>query len=252
MAITAPAAGSNIVVNTTVTITATADDSDGSVTNVEFFANASSIGTATTNPYTISWTPTQVEAVQLTARATDDDNATADADPVDVVVITDGGSDNTPPSVTITAPGDGSTNLFDPLTITADATDNVGVEGVQFQLDGEDIGPEDTVAPFEVPLPDADLYTSGIHVIRARARDAAGNLSDWAVSTVTFGGNVNFPQGFSRTDFVDGLPLTTTMAFAPDGRLFIALQNGDLRVVEKTVKDGCGAGHVTKQFAPVF
>jgi glucose/arabinose dehydrogenase len=103
---------------------------------------------------------------------------------------------------------------------------------VEFQLDGEALG-EATSPPYQMSLPNTPGYTTGVHQIRARARDAAGNRSAWAVSRVTFGGNVNQPAGFTRTTFVQGLGTTgTAMAFAPDGRLFICEQGGDLRVVK--------------------
>ena len=40
------------------------------------------------------------------------------------------------------------------------------------------------------------------------------------------------PQGFAESVFASGLSSPTTMAFAPDGRLFIAEQEGNLRVVK--------------------
>ena len=74
--LTAPVAGGSGVVNTPVTVSATASDADGAVASVEFFDGASSIGTDATSPYSISWTPTAAGARSLTARATDDADAT--------------------------------------------------------------------------------------------------------------------------------------------------------------------------------
>ena len=42
------------------------------------------------------------------------------------------------------------------------------------------------------------------------------------------------PAGFSETTLASGLSSPTAMAFAPDGRLFVCQQGGQLRVV----KDG--------------
>lgn len=42
----------------------------------------------------------------------------------------------------------------------------------------------------------------------------------------------NFPENFSSSIFVNGLSSPTAMAFAPDGRLFVAEQGGALRVVK--------------------
>jgi hypothetical protein len=57
----------------TVTLQATASDSDGSVTNVEFYAGASKIGEASTPPYDFLWTNVAAGAYTLTARAIDNE-----------------------------------------------------------------------------------------------------------------------------------------------------------------------------------
>ncbi|HEX5004655.1 MAG TPA: PQQ-dependent sugar dehydrogenase, partial [Gemmatimonadales bacterium] len=141
------------------------------------------------------------------------------------------GADNTPPAVQLTSPTDGTTDLTGSQTFTATASDNVGVVGVAFQVDGVQLS-EDLTAPYQASLPATSPYASGVHVVRARARDAAGNLSTWSTARVTFNGG-SLQSGFTRTTFITGLGGTATaMAFAPDGRLFIAEQGGALRVVK--------------------
>jgi hypothetical protein len=61
------------------------------------------------------------------------------------------------------------------IQIQAAATDNVGVAGVRFQVDGEDAGAEVLSPPYTATF-NAALLPSGQHVLRARARDGAGNL----------------------------------------------------------------------------
>jgi glucose/arabinose dehydrogenase len=229
--LTAPPNGGSAEVNTSVTVGADAGDPDGTVTLVEFFDGAHSIGTDATSPYSITWTPTVAGQRTLTARATDDLEAVTMSDPVSFTVTTPQGSDTEAPTTTLTAPADESTGLMGSVTVTATATDNVGVAGVEFQIDGEPLGAEDTTAPYAATLPATSAYTTGLHVFRARSRDTAGNRSPWSVATVTFGGSVNLPAGFSRTTYTSGLSAVTAMAFAPDGRLFICEQNGQLRVV---------------------
>jgi glucose/arabinose dehydrogenase len=231
VSLTAPANGGSAQVNTPVTVSADASDTGGSIQHVEFFDGTTSIGTDATSPYSIIWTPTTTGTRNLTARATDNLNAQTTSAPVSFTVTPAPGSDTQAPVVTLTAPADGATNLTGAVTLTATATDNVGVAGVQFQVDGENLGVEDTSAPYSATVPSTAAYTTGIHVLRARARDAAGNLSTWDVATVTFGGSVNIPAGFSRTTYTSGLTPPTAMAFAPDGRLFICQQNGQIRVV---------------------
>ncbi|MGH8737393.1 MAG: Ig-like domain-containing protein [Burkholderiales bacterium] len=91
--------------------------------------------------------------------------------------------DTTPPSVSISSPASGAT-VSGTINITANASDNVGVAGVQFQLDGANAGAEDTTAPYSVPW-DTTKASDGSHTITAVARDAAGNRSTSAPVTVT-------------------------------------------------------------------
>ena len=59
------------------------------------------------------------------------------------------------------------------VTIAAGASDNVGVAGVQFNLDGANLGAEDVTAPYSVTW-DTTKSTNASHVLSAIARDAAG------------------------------------------------------------------------------
>lgn len=60
------------------------------------------------------------------------------------------------------------------MTISAAASDNVGVAGVQFKLDGINLGSEDTTSPFSFSW-NTTLTANGAHALTAIARDAAGN-----------------------------------------------------------------------------
>ncbi|HWA59684.1 MAG TPA: PQQ-dependent sugar dehydrogenase [Gemmatimonadales bacterium] len=231
VAINQPAANANLTVNVATTVTATASDPDGTVSQVEFFDGATSLGVDNTSPFSVNWTPTVLGAHSLTARATDNGGASTTSAARPVTVVSGGGGDTQAPTVTLTSPTDGATGLLNVITATANATDNVGVVGVTFQLDGVTIG-EATTAPYSMDLPTLAGYASGPHQVRARARDAAGNLSPWAVARITSGGSVAQPNRFTRTAWIQNLGGTgTAMAFAPDGRLFICEQEGSLRVV---------------------
>lgn len=74
--LTAPANGTTYPAPATITLTATAGDSDGTIAGVEFFAGATLIGTDTTSPYAVTWTDVAAGAYSLTARATDNGGAT--------------------------------------------------------------------------------------------------------------------------------------------------------------------------------
>jgi hypothetical protein len=74
VSLTAPANGASYVAPATITITATASDTDGTVTSVAFYANATTlIGTDTTSPYSATWNNVPAGAYSLTAVARDED-----------------------------------------------------------------------------------------------------------------------------------------------------------------------------------
>lgn len=93
-----------------------------------------------------------------------------------------GSGDRIVPSVDLTAPTAAGT-VSGTIMVSAAATDNVGVAGVQFKLDGQSLGAEDTSPPYQVNW--NTLYASlGAHSLSAVARDAAGNSSTSKVVTV--------------------------------------------------------------------
>jgi hypothetical protein len=91
--------------------------------------------------------------------------------------------DTTPPTVSVSAPAGGST-VSATVLVTATAADNVGVAGVQFKLDGVNLGTEDTTTPYSVSW-DTTTATNANHTITAVVRDAAGNTATSAPVSVT-------------------------------------------------------------------
>src|SRR5256885_1848213 len=107
----------------------------------------------------------------LTARARDAAGNGATSAAVSVTVV----NDLTAPTVAMTAPAAGAT-VGGTVTVSASATDNVGVVGVQFKLDGANLGAEVTAAPYTVPW-DTTTASNAAHTLTAVARDAAGNAA---------------------------------------------------------------------------
>jgi hypothetical protein len=97
--------------------------------------------------------------------------------------VTPGTSDTIAPSVAITAPAVGAT-AFGLVSVVADASDNIGIAGVQFQLDGQLLGEEVASSPYFV-MWNAAASPQGTHVLTAVARDFAGNTKTSAPVTVT-------------------------------------------------------------------
>jgi len=97
-----------------------------------------------------------------------------------------GPADSTPPVVSVTAPAAGSTVRGTVAVSSSTATDNVGIQGVQFKLDGVLLGVEDTAAPYTVQWNTASV-ANGSHSLVAVARDWRGNVTTSAAVEVTVG-----------------------------------------------------------------
>jgi hypothetical protein len=167
--LTAPAAG---VILGTTNVDASASDNVG-VAGVQFLLDGVNLGAEDISaPYSISWNTTTTTDGNhtLTARARDAAGNTTTSAGVIVTVSNDG----IPPAVILTAPAAG--NFSGTINVTADATDNIGVAGVQFQLDGVNLGTEDISFPYSISWNTATA-TNANHTLTARARDAAGNIT---------------------------------------------------------------------------
>jgi hypothetical protein len=177
VSMTAPAAGATVA--GTVTVNADASDNIG-VAGVRFRLDGVDLGAEdTAAPYSIAWDSRTAAngSHVLTAVARDAAGNTTTSTAVSVTV------DNIAPTVSVTAPAAGTT-VAGTVTVTAAASDNVSVVGVQFRLDGVNLGTEDTAAPYSVPW-DTTTATNGSHTLTAVARDAAGNSTTAAAVTVT-------------------------------------------------------------------
>jgi hypothetical protein len=91
--------------------------------------------------------------------------------------------DNLAPTVTITEPEDGK-KVSGKVTVSADASDNSGVAGVQFYVDGDSIGDEITSWPFSIDW-DTSKLRNNDYTLTAVARDEAGNTTTSNAVTVT-------------------------------------------------------------------
>jgi len=183
VSLTAPASG-NIVSNT-ITLTASASDNVG-VTKVEFYRDGTNlVGTATTAPYSASFDTTTITngPHNFTAKAYDAATNSAMTASISVTVSNPPPADTTPPTVLLTAPASGSI-VSNTITLTASASDNVGVTKVEFYRDGTTLVGTATTSPFSVSY-DTTTITNGSHNFSAKAYDAATNSTLSASNLVT-------------------------------------------------------------------
>jgi hypothetical protein len=101
----------------------------------------------------------------------------------DFAFQTNNTADTTPPTVSITAPANGAT-VSGTVTVSANASDNVGVASVQFLVDGVNAGTALTSAPYTFSW-NTTAAANGSHALTAKASDAAGNVATAVGVTVT-------------------------------------------------------------------
>lgn len=122
--------------------------------------------------------------------------------------------DTTAPTVSITAPSAGATVSGTSTGVSATASDNIGVAGVQFKLDGSNLGSEDTASPYSIVW-NTNGASNGSHTLTATARDFAGNTTTSAAVNVT----------------VNNTPVPTTVStpsISPNGGTFTTAQSVSL------------------------
>ena len=210
VSLTSPYAGSSYVAPAMVSLAASATDSDGSITRVDFLADGTLVASATAAPYLATWNAAAAGNYALTARATDNAGAVGTSTPVSVTITA-----NAAPSVTITLPAGGS-QYFAPATIVmgADAADaDGGIARVDFYANGMFKGTS-TVAPYRFVW---DGVAPGTYSITASAVDTGGfSTSSQAVSvTVSGAPDLSFAPGLDGATVADDNVLVQGYVSAP-------------------------------------
>ena len=172
--ITNPVNGGIFVAPAMVTIQASADDSDGTVTNVEFFDGATSLGNVATSPYDLS-VILAAGSHTLTAIASDNLGATKTSSSVGIF-------GDVPPTIAITNPVDGAT-FMSPATINIQTSANDAdgnVTNVQF-FDGNTSLGNVSSSPYDLSVG----LAVGSHPLTAVVSDNLGIMQTSSVVTVT-------------------------------------------------------------------
>jgi len=212
VAVTTPANGAVFTEGTTITINASATDSDGTVTKVAFFAGTTSIGTDTSSPYSINWSNASAGYHNITAVATDNGNASTTSAIISIEVT--GQTGNTPPTVSISNPSDGATfTQGQTVAIQATASDTDGsVTKVEF-FNGSTLLGTDTSRPYSINVNNLALGTHVLSVIATDNENATGTSSNVSIT-------INPTGGCTAPQYVAGTGYATNSEVKNNGHLF--------------------------------
>jgi PKD repeat protein len=179
-----PLDDANFTAPATITLEASAEDVDGNLNRVEFYADATLLASDATAPYAFTWNSVPAGTYTLTARAVDAADA-ATTSVAAVVTVDAPPPPNSAPSVSLTGPAANATFMA-PATITLQAT-AADIDGnlsrVEFYHGTVLLG-SDATSPYSFTWTDVP---AGSYVLVARAVDAAeeATTSNQAQITVT-------------------------------------------------------------------
>lgn len=154
------------------------------IDRVEYFVDGIQEATITQSPYEYFWPVTSFingTVHSIFARAYDINQNNSVSNTVNVTVLN---TDIIPPSVLITFPAAGTVfTAGDTVEIVADAQDNIGVQRVEFSIDGQ-LMITDTSRPYSYIWDTTEYGDGNLHTIYVKAFDFAQN-SDAQLITVT-------------------------------------------------------------------
>lgn len=214
-----PPGGTSVPVNTPQILAATASVTSGTVVSVQFLANGAVVGTATSFPYTFTWTPVTAGTYSLIAVGTDNTGSQAQSVPNFITV-----SSGTAPAVSLASPAPGSTiAVGSAQTLIANASAGSGtIASVQFFANGVSLG-TDASFPYNQTWTPTGTGTVSLSAV---ATDTLGNRTTSAIVDVTVTGVSPGSPIVSLTAPVPGASLpvgvaTTVAATAmdPDGTI---------------------------------
>jgi len=179
VSVTSPANNASFNAPAQITITASASDTDGTISKVEFYQGNTLLGTSTTAPYSFNWLNVAAGAYSLSSKAYDNLNAVTTSAAVNVTVNTVA---NNPPIVSVTSPANNASfNAPAQIAITASASDTDGtISKVEF-YQGTTLLGTDTTSPYSFSWANV---AAGSYVLTVKGYDNSNAVTTSTVVNV--------------------------------------------------------------------
>jgi hypothetical protein len=224
-----------------ITLAASASDNVG-VTNVEFYVDGVLKASDSTAPYSVTVDSNTLSngSHSLVARAYDAAGNVGSSSALAFSVNNTVTPDTTAPTVTASESGTSGT-----ITLSASASDNIGVSKVEFYVDNVLKG-TDTTAPYAMTL-DSTTLTNASHALTAKAFDAAGNNKLSAAVNFTISNTVATTQRLLNPGFESGTASWTATSGVITSDATQAARTGSW----KAWLNGYGAAHTDSVYQQV-
>ena len=222
------------------------------LTGTNFLAGAtvavSGTGVAVSNVVVVNST-TMTATFTIASNAglgTDSVSVTTPAGTSGTLPFTVNSSSSTPPTVSITAPADGATVSGSAVQITANASSSVGIAGVQFMLDGANLGAQVLAAPYSINWDTSAVSNGSTHVLAAVAIDTNNNQTTSAPITVTVSNAALAPTLVYNLPVNGGLSLITADTSSP----LIGVSHALVQQDSFSTSSGASVSNATADNAP--
>jgi hypothetical protein len=198
VSLTAPLNGAQFNAGANISLTATAADSDGTISKVEFYNGTTLLGTDTSSPY--QHTITGAAAGTYTLKAVAFDNKSAQTSSAVATVTVKPVTDNIPPMVSIQSPLNGAEYIMgNNVAITANATDSDGtIAKVEFYNGALLLG-SDTTFPYQYTMVSPGI---GSYSLKAVAFDNKSASTTSAIIAITVKKSGDDPVGDNNDDWL--------------------------------------------------
>ncbi|HUW29653.1 MAG TPA: Ig-like domain-containing protein [Sulfuriferula sp.] len=177
--LTAPTDGATYIAPASITLSATASETGGTIAKVEFYSGTTLLGTSTSSPYTLTLTNVAAGSYTYSATAYDSLGVSATSTSASVTV----NPVSTVPTVTLTAPTDGATYIAPAsITLSATASETGGtIAKVEF-YNGTTLLGTSTTTPYTLTVTN---IAAGSYTYSATAYDSLGVSATSTSASVT-------------------------------------------------------------------
>jgi len=168
--ITSPTEGTSFTTPANLTLSANASDSDGTVSQVAFYANGTLVGTDVTAPFGVAWSSVAAGSYTLTAVATDNLGLMTTSGPVHITVTSPGALPAAPSNLSATPVSTSQINL----SWTDNSSNEDGFK-LERSTDGTTFTPIALVGANVTTFANTGLGRNKRYYYRVRATNASGN-----------------------------------------------------------------------------
>lgn len=212
--ITSPATGTKYTAPASISFSASATDIDGTISKVEYYNGLILIGTATTSPYSYTWSNVVAGTYSITAKATDNKGAVGISNAISVTVS------KVPLTYTYNYDGSGNYSWDNTNSWLPKALPEVGDTGI---------------------IKSGEAQLKGITVNAEIRLESGGTIKNVSASSIAklvmLGGTLSVYTGGT------GAPLTSAITVANDSKINVGSTSAAVLTLNGTI---AGAGNIDK------